>query len=30
MKELREILKELKVKKIHGDEDIVITGITAD
>ena len=30
MKELREILKELKVKKIHGDDGKVITGITAD
>ncbi len=30
MMELREILKELKVKKIHGDDGKVITGITAD
>jgi len=30
MKELNDILKELRVKQIHGDGDKIITGITAD
>jgi UDP-N-acetylmuramoyl-L-alanyl-D-glutamate--2,6-diaminopimelate ligase len=30
MKVLSEILKDLKVKKVHGDEGKIITGITAD